>query len=174
MVVRRLRRNSGPERDPESPEARDPGGARLVALRLLAGRDFAPAELRMRLAARGFGAEAVATVLEELTASGALNEARFASNYVGWHAARGQGPVRIGADLRRLGIPDTLIDEVVAAGPDWADVARRVCRGKFGAQEPKGWPEKARRMRFLQYRGFSADHIRAATGADPDTDQELE
>jgi regulatory protein len=174
MSFRRPRGRPGPRPDPDSPEARDPQGARLLALRLLAGRDFAPGELKSRLEARGFGDAAVASVLGELTASGALNESRFASNYVTWHAARGHGPVRIAADLRRLGIPETLIAAALGAGPDWAALARRICQGKFGAHAPEGWPEKARRMRFLQYRGFSADHIRAATGADPDTDQDLE
>jgi len=31
---------------------------------------------------------------------------------------------------------------------------------------PKRWPEKAREARFLQYRGFSTDHIRSALGAE--------
>jgi regulatory protein len=170
MTLRRLRGSSGLKPDPEGPEPRDLDGARLAALRWLAGRDFAAADLRARLEARGFAAPAVRTVVEELVASGALNETRFAENYVTWHAGRGQGPVRIAADLRRLGIPAPLIEAAIAAGPDWASLARRICQGKFGAQVPDSWPEKARRMRFLQYRGFSADHVRAATGADPDTD----
>jgi SOS response regulatory protein OraA/RecX len=45
-----------------------------------------------------------------------------------------------------------------------------VCRAKFGAQPAASWAQKARRARFLQYRGFSADHIRAATGVDAGPD----
>jgi regulatory protein len=41
---------------------------------------------------------------------------------------------------------------------------------RFGKTPPASWKERTRQARFLQYRGFSADHIRAATGADPDTD----
>jgi len=44
-----------------------------------------------------------------------------------------------------------------------------VCRAKFGLEAPASWAQRARRARFLQYRGFSSDHIRAATGAEPDT-----
>jgi regulatory protein len=64
--------------------------------------------------------------------------------------------------------------EVVATalegGPDWCLLARKVCRSKFGPAAPASWAQKARQARFLQYRGFSSDHIRAATGADLDLD----
>ncbi len=151
-----------------SEERTDPAAARTAAVALLAGRDFAAGELLLRLTARGFGPEIAGAVIEELTASGTLNEARYAHNYVAWHAARGQGPVRIAADLRKYGVEETLIGAALAAGMDWTALARRVCRGKFGPQQPASWREKARQMRFLQYRGFSSDHIRAAIGADPD------
>ena len=146
----------------------DPAAALAVAVALLAARDFGPAELRAKLISRGFEAAAAQAAIEELKARGALNEARYAQNYVTWHAGRGQGPVRIGADLRRHGIPEDLIESALAAGPDWPALARKLCRAKFGPATPSSWREKARQMRFLQYRGFSSDHIRAATGADPD------
>jgi regulatory protein len=146
--------------------------ARLLAMRLLAGRDFAPTELCGRLTARGFDAAVAQAVIEEFTACGALNESRYAHNYVTWHAARGQGPLRIAADLRRQGVEAALVDAVLAQQPDWAGLARRLCQVKFGGTAPGSWREKARQMRFLQYRGFSADHIRAATGADPDWTEE--
>jgi regulatory protein len=158
-----------------SPEDRaSVAAARLVALRLLAGRDFAAAELQGRLTSRGFEASVAQAVIGEFTASGALNEARYAHNYVSWHAGRGQGPLRIAADLRRQGVEVTLVAAALAEQADWADLARRLCRAKFGARTPTSWREKARQMRFLQYRGFSADHIRAATGADPDWTEDLE
>jgi regulatory protein len=166
MPLRRSRR-------PLSSEQRtDPGAARSAAVALLAGRDFAAGELLVKLTSRGFGREIARAVIEELTAGGALNEARYAQNYVAWHAARGQGPVRIAADLRKHGVDEALISAALAAGADWTALARRVCHSKFGPEQPASWREKARQMRFLQYRGFSSDHIRAATGADPDWTEE--
>ena len=135
---------------------------------LLAARDFACGELRAKLTARGFEDSAAQAAIEELQARGALNEARYAENYVTWHAGRGQGPLRIGAELRKHGVPEALIEAALAQGPDWPVLARKLCRAKFGPGTPANWREKARQMRFLQYRGFSSDHIRAATGADPD------
>jgi len=139
----------------------------VQAIALLARRDFASGELRRRLTERGFAEEAVAAAVAALTEERALDDARFAQSYVAYHAGRGQGPVRIGADLAALGLTAELIDAALAGGPDWRTLAREVRAHKFGAQEPESWAERSRQARFLQYRGFSSDHIRLALGSDP-------
>ena len=70
----------------------DPAAAAAAAVALLAARDFAPGELRAKLTSRGFEAAAAQAAIEELRTRGVLNEARYAENYVTWHAGRGQGP----------------------------------------------------------------------------------
>lgn len=153
----------------ESGQCCDPAGVHLAAVTLLAKRDFGSKELCEKLVGRGFDKNVCQSVLAQLAGEGLFNEARYVENYVSAHAGRGQGPARIGADLRRNGVPDALIEQGLSV-PDWVELARKVRRGKFGAESPLDWPEKARQARFLQYRGFSADHIRAATGADPNLD----
>jgi regulatory protein len=148
----------------------DPEAVRTAAVALLARRDFASAELRAKLRSRGFDEGVASEVIAELAARGVLDDRRFAENYVNWHAGRGQGPIRIAADLRRHALPEGLIDAALACGPDWHALARRARTAKFGRQPPASWADKARQARFLQYRGFSSDHIRAATGAEPDLD----
>jgi regulatory protein len=141
-----------------------------AAVTLLARRDFASAELRAKLCSQGFEDGAAGQVIAELAARGVLDDRRFAENYVNWHARRGQGPIRIGADLRRLGLAEGLVDAALESGPDWPALTRRVRIARFGGKPPASWADKARQARFLQYRGFSSDHIRAATGADADLD----
>jgi regulatory protein len=158
-----------PRNRPQPEEQSDPAAVRLAAITLLARRDFASQELCGKLVERGFAEDTSRAVLAELAEAGLLNEARYAESYVGVHADRGQGPARIGADLRRNGVSEGLIEQQLAL-PNWIELARKVRRAKFGAEPPQDWGEKARQARFLQYRGFSADHIRAATGADPDLD----
>jgi len=136
---------------------------------LLARRDFTSQELRAKLDAKGFATAATAAVIADLIRAGLLNDERYAQNYVAYHAGRGQGPVRIAAELRRRGLAADLIDGALAGGPEWGALARKVCRAKFGPQPPASWAQRARQARFLQYRGFSSDHIRAATGAEPET-----
>lgn len=148
----------------------DAQAAQLQALRLLARRDLAPQELTARLTARGFAANTAREVLAGLAASGAVNAARYAENYVTWQSQRGHGPVRIAAELRQRGIESGLIEQALAAGPDWRQLALRTVRARFGTKPAESFRERARRARFLQYRGFSADHIRSATGADADLD----
>jgi regulatory protein len=148
----------------------DPGAARSVAIGLLARRDYASGELRERLQRKGFGSEIVESTLAELVEERALDDTRYAGNYVSYCAARGQGPLRIAAELRALGLPSDLIEVALAAGPDWRALVADVRNRKFGPEPPADWPEKARQARFLQYRGFSSDHIRLALGADLDLD----
>jgi len=154
----------------EPGRALDPQEARAAAVALLARRDYASGELRERLTERGFEAGATAAALAELLEEGALNDERYAQNYVTFQAGRGHGPVRIGADLRARGLAPELIEAALAAGPDWSRLAGAARVRRFGAAAPANWRERTRQARFLQYRGFSADHIRAATGADPDID----
>jgi regulatory protein len=153
---------------PTRPEGRD---IRLAATALLARRDFASGELARRLESQGYDAQAIAGLMCELTESRSLDDGRYAHNYVAYHAGRGQGPVRIGADLKALGVATELIEAALASGPDWVALAAEQRHRRFGAQAPAGWAQKARQARFLQYRGFSSDHIRSALGADFDSDQ---
>jgi regulatory protein len=150
--------------------AADPQAIRTAALTLLARRDFLTGELGAKLQTAGCDAQLVAGVIAELVHERLLDDSRYAERYVASRAERGQGPVRIAAELAALGAPRELIDAALESGPDWRVVAGTVRRRKFGAAPPGSWAEKARQARFLQYRGFSSDHIRAATGADLEPD----
>jgi len=163
-----MRRNRTKKADPA--RLADPGAVRAAAVTLLARRDFASGELREKLEAQGYDRTLVAEAVAELLEGRVLDDARYAESYVAYHADRGQGPVRIGADLKALGLSPETIEAALAAGPDWRARAREVRIRRFGIPEPGSWAEKGKQARFLQYRGFSSDHIRAALGADFDPD----
>ena len=161
---------SGRRKSVDPKRAADAETVRTAAVALLARRDFASNELREKLASQGYDPDITAGVVTELIGRHVLHDGRYAENYVAYHSKRGQGPVRIAADLRALGVPAELIEGALAAGPDWRALAQEVRRRKFGPEPPENWSEKARQARFLQYRGFSADHIRSAVSADFDPD----
>ena len=159
-------RKRQPRRRASGEQAGDPAAALAAAVTLLARREFCSIELAARLAARGFEPDTVRATLAELIERRYLDDERYTRQFVVVHAERGQGPLRIRHDLAELGLPATLIDTQLEAYGDWAALAHRVVTRRFGATPPAGWPEKARRMRFLQYRGFASDHIRSAVAAD--------
>lgn len=141
-----------------------------AAVRLLARREHSVDELRRKLVTKGHGEDDVAKVVEKLGAKQLVSDDRYVASFVHHHAKRGQGPVRIRADLRRQGIVDSRIDqEFSSADLDWGQLAAQVRLRKFGAARPRSLSERAKQSRFLQYRGFEADQIRAAFGADTDT-----
>ncbi|MFO1427364.1 MAG: regulatory protein RecX [Steroidobacteraceae bacterium] len=141
-----------------------------AAAALLGRRDFASADLARRLGESGFPAADIEAAIADLQGRRVLDDARFAANFVRWHGSRGHGPVRIRRDLSALGVPGELIESAFAEGPDFTAICQDVRRRRFGAGAPRAWKEKARQGRFLQYRGFSSDHIRSALGSDPDLD----
>jgi len=142
----------------------------MAAVAFLARRDYASGELAAKLRERGYDSGIVQALVADLAARRLLDDARYAGHFVAYHRARGQGPSRIRRDLEGFGVAGVLIDEALATVPDWAAVAREVRRRRFGAAAPADWAAKGRQARFLQYRGFSNDHIRSALGADLELD----
>jgi regulatory protein len=158
-------------RKPDSDAAEaDERTVRTAALALLAGRDFARRELTTRLLRKGFAEPTVDAVVERLAEERLQDEGRFTEQFVSREASRGRGPVRIRMELRQRGIAEADADAALdAGGVDWAALARRERARRFAGPPPRDFPARAKQARFLQYRGFSADQIRAALGpgADP-------
>ena len=149
----------------------DPGHARSYATFLLSRRDYSSSELRKKMKGRGYFEEAIVPVVDELLASNTINDRRYGSNVVAYRARRGQGPVRIRNELRKAGVGAEDVEAAVAGedageSPDFVKRAREVRSRKFGPEVPKDRKERAKQARFLQYRGFSNDHIRAALEGD--------
>ncbi len=162
--MRRKRGPLTPDRTADLP------AAYAAAAALLSRRDFASAELRARLERRGFESSVVTAALADLEEEHVLDDARFAQHYVAYHAERGQGPLRIAADLRARGLPAQLIETALSEGQEWPALADRARARRFGPEIPQSRAEKSRQARFLQQRGFSSDHIRRALGPSFDPD----
>jgi regulatory protein len=144
-----------------------------AAVRLLARREHSTEELKRKLLSRGHSEPVVAAVIQKLSGKRLVSDDRYIASFVHHHAKRGQGPVRIRADLRQQGIDSARIEqEFASADFDWNRLAAEVRQRKFGAARPRSLSERAKQARFLQYRGFSADHIRAAMSFDPDFDSD--
>jgi regulatory protein len=119
---------------------------------------------------KGYDVAVVAPLLDGLCAEKLLDDRRYAENFVAYHAARGQGPLRVRADLRRHGLEGTLVQECLDAFPDWIVQLRKAQQKKFGAKPPSNYADQQRQAKFLGYRGFTSAQIRTALGFDIDLD----
>ena len=150
-------------RRPSNSSTADAKAVEAAAVRLLARREHSIEELRRKLAAKGYPSDIIEPVIRKLAGKRLVSDERFTSSFVHHHAKRGQGPVRIRAELRQQGIPDSQVEEALqSAEIDWLQLAREVRRRKFGTAAPRGLGERAKQARFLQYRGFDAEQLRAA------------
>jgi len=142
-------------------EPDNPHIARDAALRLLARREHSRLELTHKLRLRAFSEHVITELIETLASENLQSEERFTEMFVHARRERGRGPVRIRVELRERGVPDSLVDAWLDLGdPVWTDLARRACLKRFGQVPARDWPEKAKRMRFLQGRGFTTGQIR--------------
>ena len=143
--------------------ATDDKPVEIAAVRLLARREHGTQELKRKLAAKGHDADAIERVVQKLGAKRLVSDERFVTSFVHHHAKRGQGPVRIRTELRQQGIAIEAVEEALrSADVEWNALAGDVRRRKFGSNPPRSMAERAKQSRFLQYRGFTADQIRAA------------
>ena len=136
-------------------EADSANELRARALRLLARREHSRAELGRKLTPHAESQEALADLLSDLEARKHLSDERFASERVR-QLARKYGVARIRQDLKARGVDPELVPGMGEA--DELERARAILARKY--REPAGTrEERARRMRFLQSRGFSSETI---------------
>jgi regulatory protein len=139
------------------------------ALQWLALREHSRTELRRKLLTAAHRRDAelpdatdpapeVDALLDWLVANRHLSEARFVESRVHARSAR-FGNRRITHELAQHGTaPDAATAEQLKASE--FDRARAVWQRKFGAVPPADAAMRARQMRFLAGRGFSAEVIR--------------
>jgi regulatory protein len=130
------------------------------ALRFLARREYARAELARKLAAHAESAGEVDAVLDDLTSRGLISDARYAEMRVQARGAR-FGDARLAQEMRAAGVDEALADEALAGAGDELARASELWRRKYGAAGvPSDAAGRARQMNFLARRGFSGETIR--------------
>lgn len=145
----------------------NPLEARKKAMDYLARREYGHGELRMKLIDAGFEGQTASSAVEQLTHDGLQDDRRFTESFIRSRIGQGKGPVRIRMELEQRGIDSVTVDELLEeSAEDWGSLAREVRERKFGAELPREFRDKARQMRFLQYRGFESAQIQVAVSLD--------
>ena len=85
---------------------------------------------------------------------------RYTESYVHMRRKRGYGPLKIKQELQQRGISSELLDTHVKFNDEiWFDTACQAYEKKFAGRRIDSANERAKRMRFLQSRGFTGDII---------------
>jgi regulatory protein len=128
------------------------------AIRLLARREYARAEMEERLIAKGGTRDEVRALLDELVERGYLSNERYARSVVRQKATRFSRR-SIGTELKMIGVDPAHIEAALTeAGADDDATLAALWQRRFG-KPPADDREKARQIRFLQARGFSLSAI---------------
>jgi regulatory protein len=140
--------------------------AERAALRALARRGYARADLERRLAGRRHPREAVAGALERLVARGLIDDRRYAEEYARVRAARGSGRPRIVRDLLMQGVERGTAEDAVrraleVEGIDPETAARALALRRARQLGDLAPAVKRRRLfAFLLRRGYPGPQVR--------------
>ncbi|KUJ81671.1 RecX family transcriptional regulator [Microbulbifer flavimaris] len=142
-----------------------------AALELLSRREHSRRELREKLSGKFPDADfdALFLRLQELNYQ---SDQRFAELFARSRVQRGQGPLRIRRELQQRGVSADLIERALELlQEDWFQLAAELLQRKFRGPVSEALPreqqlkERARRQRYLAYRGFPSDAIHWALDA---------
>lgn len=121
-----------------------------------ARREHSRAELEAKLRQIDADPGLIDAALDRLSELGLQSDDRFAESLVRGQLQRGRGQRMIRQTLQQRGIAadhPALAEQTESI--DWVEQARQLLTRRFGESLPDEAREKARQVRFLQYRGFS-------------------
>ena len=128
------------------------------AVSLLARREHSSRELRDKLRARNFPAEAVETALATLRRKNLLSDQRFAEACARSLMDRGYGSLRIAGELRERGVSGDIAQEFEFTARE-GDLERACAALRRKART------RVQMLRFLSQRGYPGDIARQAADA---------
>lgn len=134
--------------------------AKSVAVRLLSRREHSAFEIRAKLTKREFDNSEIEQAIVELIQGDWLSDERFAEAYIRMRQLKGFGPIRISIELNERGVNESIVEAYLHAGEtSWSQTLVVQYKKKYKNKAIEDYSDKAKRVRFLQYRGFSLDSI---------------
>lgn len=144
-------------------EEAKPSQVRIAAMNHLARREHSFSELIHKLCDKGVQHDLAESVVQELMNENLQSDARFAESMVNSYIRKGRGPQRIQMDLNQYQVDEYLYHQALREiDVDWEQLAIEVYQRKYGSTPCEDFAEKAKRMRFLQGRGFTSGQIQGA------------
>jgi regulatory protein len=139
--------------------------AKSVAVRLLSRREHSAFEIRDKLRQRDFDEGEIEQTIIELQQGGWLSDERFAEAYIRMRQQKGFGPIRIAIELNERGVKESIVDDYLQADDEgWQQTLEQQYLKKYKNKPVEDYNDRAKRIRFLQYRGFALDVIYQLVG----------
>lgn len=136
-----------------------PSELKQYGMGLLSRREYGAHELLQKLQAKG-SQESAQTALEWLQSQNLQSDQRYASMLIRSKGLRGYGPQRIRQEMQQKRLASDAIEAAFSEfDGDWFEQARLAYEKKFRTPVTKDLKDKARRQRFLLYRGYTSDQI---------------
>lgn len=154
---------------------REQNRLRWLAFYYLSKRELSRYELQQKLLNKDFSLDVITPLLDEFAQEGYQSDVRFAQMLVRESIRKGRGRRHIAHALQKAkACIDMTIDEIINstavdtfddtilqdsedAGVNWLLLAVEARCRKYGNDIPTDPKQKARQLRFLQYRGFAVD-----------------
>ncbi len=134
--------------------------AKSVAVRLLSRREHSAFEIRDKLQKRDFDETEIAQAIIELQQGGWLSDERYTEAYIRMRQLKGFGPIRIAMELNERGVKQAIVEAFLDASDEsWQQTLVQQYQKKYRNKAIEDYNDKAKRIRFLQYRGFPLDQI---------------
>lgn len=136
---------------------------------LLARRDYSRRELSNKLSKRldqeEMGLEDLLNaVLDDLQERQWQSDERFAESYIRHRSHSGIGPLRLHQELQSKGVSAQVIEHILQNSElDWNDIATQVAQKKLRSLRETDPQRQQKLYRFMQYRGFLAEHFQSAS-----------
>lgn len=110
----------------------------------------------------------IADTLDVLVEDGLQSDMRYAEVLIRSRVNRGQGPLRIRADLRQRGLNAEAVEPLLEDyAEQWPELAQQVVERRFGSDAAADRRDWARRARFLAGRGFPESLVGRVLGPLP-------
>ena len=135
------------------------------SLRILALRDHSEAELRRKLAGKGYQDEEIGESVERLKELGYLDDLRFARSFASSAMRNGRGyGTRLKLELSRRGVAEGIVSEVLSELADEygeKELLAELFARRYPGFDPETATDKEKRrvVGYLQRKGFSLSAI---------------
>lgn len=136
---------------------------------LLSRQDYSKAQITQKLAMKGADKAFAESLINWCENHGFIDDIRYAESFVRRQLNKGLGLLRIKSEAYQKGIDashvETIVEELEI---DWYLQAQSAYNRKFtNTHKILDFKEKAKRMRYMSYRGFNHDQIEFAMQTSP-------